>query len=228
MELLIARREVSWFFDGAERALGIRGTGFDGGGGGVWDDERCDRLHEARMSVAHRSTVDRFERIKATLMRLPREAVADLRLVYSPFGSSRASWQAQSAFTHEGRQLFALALSLPELAAAYELTCAKKEQREPRIDPDGDLYAEAARDASFVPLLRFVEDEVARTTIRPGRALPRGHRLEPVLRAAIKRELDAMGLYEKHRVIRETERRHEREERLARSLRDLHIKLWGT
>ncbi len=213
-ELFRARREVAWFFGSATGALGLRGIGFDGGGNVVWDDARAERLHLSKLSVAHRSIVERFERVQATLARIGRDRVGDLRLVYEPFGSSRASWQAQSAFSVEGRQLFALALRTPELSVA----CIERRKGDAALSSAAPTLGE---------LLAFVEDEIARTTIRPGRALPYGHRLEPVLRAAVRRELDAMTAYDVLRAEREREREREREELLASLSRELHTKLWG-
>ncbi len=239
----LARREVSWFFDGAARALGLRGVGYDGGGGVVWDDRRCERLHESQLSVTHRMHVDRFERIQRTMMRLPANMANDLKCVYVPFGSARASWQLQSAFTDEGRQMLALALECPELRTIYARSLDEKRDRafaclecraaDAEVLGAGggcrDPVAHGWRVApTFLALMQFAEDEVSRMRVRPGRALPRGHKLEPVLQAARKRELEAIGLYEAYRRHREKTRERENQDRLANLERALHRKLWGT
>lgn len=185
--LLDARAEVAWFFASASAAMGLHAQAFEGGGGGVvWDEARCDRLHDGRLSVQHRQTVTRYGRVLTTMRQVGVEVLRDLRLVYVPFGAARVSWQAYCCFTHEDRQLLGLVLVMDELRVAFR-------RKHPKRPLDSGR------------LLQFVADEVShidQTLCRPGHALPIGHVLEPALRAATAREIRAIETYDKLRAER--------------------------
>jgi hypothetical protein len=181
--------------------MGLHAQGYEGGGGLVWDEARCNRAHESRLSVVHRQTVVRYGRVLGTMRELGEleggpEAVADLRDVYVPFGAARVSWQAYCCFSHEGRQLLALVLRAPELTVAFARKAAAK-----GAGAVGERTGNGsdANEASYSELLRFIADEVSgldQKTIRPGHALPLGHPLEPALRAATRREEVAVAAYD--------------------------------
>ncbi len=212
-DLIAARDEVGWFFTSAESAMGLRAQAYEGGGGVCWDEARCERAHAALLSVGHRAAVSRYERVLATLGRLPRGTFLDLASVYTPFGAARTSWQAYCCFSQGGRPLLGLALRTPQLRMAY----ARKKS---------SVVAPA-----FADLLRFVEREVSHLdyrTIRPGHALPRGHRLEPALRAADGREIAAAAAYDDLRRARVGAEAEARKALLDAHLDALRIKLWGS
>lgn len=213
-----ARRELAWWIGGREAALGKRAAGLGGGVTAVWDDARLGRLHGERLTVAHRATVERWERVRATVAGLTDSDRTVAELVWTPFGSARATWQAQSCFVVEGRALLGLVLRCETFARAWQRVSGGGVT----VTADGLATLSDGERA-----LRWLEDEVAGVRAKSGRALPLGHRLEPALREAVAREERCAAAYEELRRGREEERASARADRLAVVLEETRRRLWG-
>ncbi len=185
-----ARDEVGWFYAASSAAMGLHGQGYgDGGGTGIWDEAKSTRAHLSRRTAGHRADVARHKSVAGTLAQLDPELRVDLESVYVPFGASRTTWQAYSAFTQGRRPLLGLALRTKAISEAFK-----------RSRPDADA------EPTFGALLRWVEDEVAdlkpSKRMRQGYALPDRHQLLPALREAEGRELTAIRSYDELRLAR--------------------------
>lgn len=208
--LSASRDEVGWFYALSDAAMGLHGQSFNDGGSGVWDEARIHRAHMNKRTWDHQHYVRRRAKVAATLASLDFAARNDLESVYRPFGAARTTWQAYCVFTKERRSLLGLALRTSAILVAYG---KRKKLEGPIIAP-------------FVDLLRWIEDEIAaleHKKIRPGHALPRGHRLQPALDEALGREERAMAAYDVHRRVRADEERKPNRELLeaARETRRL-------
>jgi len=210
--LRAARDEVGWYFAAADAAMGLHAQCIgDSSSSGIWDDAKIARAHAARRSIGHRADVARNEKVRSTLAKLSPLHRTDLELAYRPFGwgridgrtvkeKDRANWAVYCRFSVKGRQLLPLALSTDEMFGAYERTRRKQRRHVP---------------GTFADLLAFVCEEVdalRNEDVRPGKAFPSGHKLQPALWAAERRETEAIVHYDELRRARiDDERRPNRE-----------------
>lgn len=86
-----AREDLTWRFADSDAAVGIRGNGFDGGGGKTWDEMACQRLHLTHLEPTHRQNMRRLIAVDRGLARL---SDADYHVL--AVGLSPRNWPWQS------------------------------------------------------------------------------------------------------------------------------------
>lgn len=214
-----AREDLAWFFGSSEGEAGLQAQGYERGDAVVWDSRRINALH-VNMLTRSRWAIARRNRIEKMLQQVGAQHVADLRLVYTPFGwgrlsaksdleKDRANWMLFCLFSAQGRQLLPLALETPEMHTAYERR------------HDG-LHCE-----SRFAMLRFVRGELSSidpTTVHQGKALPSGHSLAPALRAADRRETEAATAYSEIRHVSIVAEARQRRAKLDEEIEALHAR----
>jgi hypothetical protein len=227
----IARDEVGFFFGGASAAMGLHGQSMpsDGGAGEGWDQARLRRAHAKRISVDHRSTVDKVERIRSIVAKLTPWHRRDLSLVYTPFGWGRFDTPVEdhrrdnpvmeiyTRFVVAGVQLLPLVLDTREIREAIV-----------RAHPERK-YEGYQGWPSFDDLVRYVESQIADiarvTRIGAKKVVQPTHALAPAIKAAVAREREAIEAYEEIRIALRMQARRKNvalyeKSRLAREEKD--------
>ena len=101
-----ARDDLVWYFADSDAAVGIRGIGFEGGGGAVWDDLRVQGLHLSHLTPEHRANMRRRIAVGEALSRMTAEDVHVLSVGFSPrnwpWQSDKHAANVRAAFQPDG------------------------------------------------------------------------------------------------------------------------------
>lgn len=101
-----ARRELEWYFTGAEgEVTGLRAASLEGGGGKPFDEAASDRMHGARRARGHRAALLRFERVRSALVGIRDDHYCVLSLAFTH--RSRLILMVENALRTKGARVTA-------------------------------------------------------------------------------------------------------------------------
>lgn len=129
--IVAAERDLEWYFREAEAAYGFRAQGYEGGSGGVFDDEASWRMHERMRSHERFEAVKRWRRVADTLGRMAVGARVVARDIYSSRGWPDWTLALRTLFSVGTSGVTTLGV-LPRSAAArraYERAHASRAER---------------------------------------------------------------------------------------------------